>query len=49
MGNSALCSVLCADLERWNGGEVGGKSKRGDIGIHMANSLHCTAKTNTTL
>ena len=36
-------SVLCGDL---NGKEI---QKRGDICIHIADSLHCTAETDTTL
>ena len=36
-------SMLCGDL---NGKEI---QKRGDICIHMADSLCCTADTNTTL
>ena len=40
--------MLCDYLEGWNGGWVGGKFKEGgDIGIHVANSLCCTAETNT--
>ena len=32
-------------------GGMGGEEvqERGDIGIHTADSLHCTAETNTTL
>ena len=28
---------------------VGGKSKKEEVYIHIADSLHCTAETNTTL
>ena len=43
--------MLCDDLGGWDGGRgVGGRSKRGgDIYIHIADSLRCTAETNTTL
>ena len=43
-----LSLVLCDDLD-W--GERGGRvvQEGGDIGIHIADSLHCTAETNTTL
>ena len=43
-----LSSVLCEDL----GGEMQGsrrESKREGICIHVADSVHCTAETNTTL
>ena len=39
-----LSSVLCDDLEGWDGVGVGG-----DICIHIAGSLCCTADSNTTL
>ena len=39
--------MLCDDLDGWDcGKEVQGG---GDIGIHIADSLHCTTETNTTL
>ena len=38
-----LSSVLCGVLEAW--GEAGGGR---DICTHLADSLHCTAETNTT-
>ena len=39
--------MLCDDLDGWDGGrEV---QEGGDICIHIADSLHCTAETNTTL
>ena len=44
-------SVLCDDLDGWDGGGGGGREVQegGHIGIHTADSLHCTAETNTTL
>ena len=43
-----MCSVLCDDLEGQDGGEVGGRPRRERMhGIHIADSLHCTAETNT--
>ena len=45
--------VLCDDLDVWDGRgvRVGWREVQegGDIGIHIADSLHCTAETNTTL
>ena len=45
-----LSSVLCGDLEEWDMGcawrEV---QEGGDIGIHRADLLHCTAETSATL
>ena len=43
-----LSSVLCDDLDGWSGWgwEV---QEGGDICIHIADSLPCTAETNTTL
>ena len=41
--------LLYDDLEVWDGGVVGGRLKRGDISIYIADSLCCTAETNTTL
>ena len=42
--------VLCDDLERWDVGVVGGREVQdgGDVGILIADSLPCTAETNTT-
>lgn len=40
--------MLCHDLEQWDG-EMGGRLKREPICIHIANILHCTEDTNTTL
>ena len=37
------------DLGGWDGGVVGGRSKRSDICVQMADSLHCTADTNAAL
>ena len=42
-----LSSVLCHDLDGWDGGEE--IQEGGDRGMHIADSLHCTAETNTTL
>ena len=42
--------MLCDDLDGQDG--VGGGrevQEEGDICIHIADSLHCTAETNTTL
>ena len=43
--------MLCDDLDEWDWGEVGGRSKREGtyVYIYIADSLHCTAETNTTL
>ena len=42
--------MLCGDLDRWDGGEGGSEVQEGgDICMHIAGSLHCTAETNTTL
>ena len=42
--------MLCDDLDGWDGAGSGREvQERGDISIHIADSLHCTAKTNTTL
>ena len=40
--------MLCDDLDGWDGW-ARGVQKGGDICIHTADSLHCTAETNTTL
>ena len=46
-GSSAQCSVM---TQRGRVGlGVGERSERGDIGIYTADSLCCTAETNTTL
>ena len=42
-----LNSVICDDLELWDGNGVRGKFK--NICIHIADSLCCTEETNTTL
>ena len=46
-----LSSVLYDDLVGWDGGWEEGREvqERRDICIHIADSLHCTAETNTTL
>ena len=43
--------MLCGDRDGWGGGVVGGRPKREGIyvHIHVADSLRCTAETNTTL
>ena len=42
--------MLCDDLDGWDGGGGGREvHEGGDIFIHIADSLHCTAETNTTL
>ena len=40
-------SVLCDDLEGWDGAGVGGRSKGGDmcVCVCIADSLGCTAET----
>ena len=38
--------MFCDDLDGWGGREV---QEEGDIGIHIADSLHCTAENNTSL
>ena len=43
IAQGTLYSVLCGDL---NEKEI---QKGGDICIYIADSLHCTAETNTTL
>ena len=43
-----LSSVLCDDLEGWDG-DGGGRSKREGICIHIAESLSCTGETNLIL
>ena len=42
----ALSSALCADPEGWGGRE---EEEAGGICVQIADSLSCTAKTNTTL
>ena len=39
--------MLCDDLDRWDEGEEA--QEGGDIYMHRAGSLGCTAKTNTAL
>ena len=41
--------MLCDDLDVWGGGSGREVQEGGDICIHIADSLHCTAETNTTL
>ena len=41
--------MLCDDLDGWDGGDGREVQEGGDIGIHIADSLHCTAEINTTL
>ena len=42
--------MFCDDLDGWDGVVDGREVQEGgDIGIHIADSLHCTAETNTTL
>ena len=41
--------MLCVDLEGWDGGGEWGAQEGGDICIHIADSLCCTAETNITL
>ena len=44
-GSSAQC---CDDLGGWDGGDGKEVQEGGDIGIQIADSLHCTTETNTT-
>ena len=50
MQSRDLSLVLCGDLdswdEEWSGREI---QEGGNIGIHIADSLRCTAENNTTL
>ena len=42
--------MLCDDLDGWDAGGGGREIReRGDIGIHIADSRHCTGETSTTL
>ena len=42
--------MLCDDLEEWDGGGIGRRSaKEGNICVHRADSLHCTAEARATL
>ena len=41
--------TICDDLEGWDGGGRREIQKPRDICIHVTDSLHCTAETNTTL
>ena len=41
--------MLCDDLEGRDGGVGKEAQERGDICIHIADSLCCTTETNTTL
>ena len=42
-----LISVLCDNLDGWDGGREA--QEGGNICMHIADSLHCTAETNPTL
>ena len=45
-----LSSVLCDDLDGWDGMGVGREVREGgDISIHVGDSFHCTTETNTVL
>ena len=41
--------MLCNDLQGWGGGDSREVQEGGDIYIHIADSLCCTAEINTTL
>ena len=42
--------MLCDDLDGWDGTRGGREVQEGgDIGIHRADLLHCTAENNKTL
>lgn len=44
-----ISSVPSDDLRGWDGGGGREAHERGDICIHISDSLCCTADTNTTL
>ena len=44
-----LSAVLCDDLEGRQGGSGEGVQEAGDVCVHIADSLCCTAETKTTL
>ena len=46
--NRELRSVLCDDLDGWDGGGGREVQEGKDICIHIADSLYCTGETNTT-
>ena len=39
--------MLCGDLDGWDGGGGREVQEGGDVCIHIADSLCCTAETNT--
>ena len=41
--------VFCDDLDEWNGEEGREAQDRGDIFIHIADSLHCIAGASSVL
>ena len=41
--------MFCEELVGWEGGDGREVQEGGYICIHIADSLHCTAGTNTTL
>ena len=41
--------MFCDDLEGWDREDGREVQEGGDIGIHIADSLHCTAETNIIL
>ena len=47
--HTELSSVLCDNLHGQDEGSGREVQEGGDIDIHIADSLHCTAETNTTL
>ena len=49
MKGENLSSLLCDDLNRWDG--VGGREaqEEGDVCMHMIDPPHCTAESNTAL
>ena len=51
VAQGAVSLVLCDDLDGWDGGGGRGREVQegGDICIHIADSLRCTAETNTKL
>ena len=44
-----LSSGLCDNLQGWDGRGGREAQERGDLSIHIADSLRCTTDTNTTL
>ena len=41
--------MFCGNLDEWNGEDGREAQNRGDIFIHIADSLHCMAETSPIL